>query len=305
MKKNVYNEYNYGSRKNRAKRPVNNSSQRLIKISRTLSLNQTDRLRSESGMESTRTKSIQITTHRRKILLIFSTIIAIIILIYLCIMQLTANFHITINESKTTQTLDYLKYKKALEDYVNDNPLSRVRPFLDEDNLSEYMLIKYPEVLSVTDRGKSSLFETTYQFTFRKPVAKLKIENTTYFVDSNGISFENNYFEEPDLNIIDNSGIKLEKGQAVVSNKFLKFVGRLVEEAINKGYFITEAIIPPQKTREVDIKLKGRGTIIKLAIDREVTGQIEDMNRVLLYMDKTTIQPSYIDIRISGKAFYK
>lgn len=220
-------------------------------------------------------------------------------------MQLTANFKVTINESKTSQTIDYLKYKKALEDYVNDNPLSRIRPFLDKDSLSDYMLIKYPEVLSVSDRGKSSLFDTTYQFTFRKPVAKLKIENTTYFVDSNGISFETNYFEEPDLNIIDNSGIKLEKGEAIVSNKFLKFVGRLVEEALNKGYFITEAIIPPEKTREVDIKLKGRGTIIKLAVDREVTSQIEDMNRALLYMDKIAIEPSYIDIRISGKAFYK
>jgi len=305
MKKNVYSEYDYGSRRNRAKRPVNNSSKRLIKISRTLSLNQTDRLRSERRLQSTRTKSIQITTHRRKILLIFSAIIAVIILIYFCIMQLTANFQITINESKTSQTIDSLKYKKALEDYVNDNALSRIRTFLDKDSMSEFMLIKYPEVLSVSDRGKSSLFDTTYQFTFRKPVAKLKMENTTYFVDSNGISFENNYFEEPDLNIIDNSGIKLEKGEAIVSNKFLKFVGRLVEEALNKGYFITEAIIPPEKTREVDIKLKGRGTIIKLAVDREVTSQIEDMNRALLYMDKIAIEPSYIDIRISGKAFYK
>jgi len=280
-----------------------NTSHKLIsstiKINRTLSLGQKNRI------DTNRTKFQDLINHRKRISLIVFFIIGIIFFLTLSITQLTGNSGLFINTISMKKNPILSEYEASFKEFLDSNPLYRVRFLLDQKSLDDYMSINKPEVLSITDIGKQSFFKTGYKINFRKPVAKWQIYDTVYYVDSYGKAFENNYFEEPDLNIIDNSGIRLEKGEAIVSNKFLKFVGRLVEEALNKGYFITEAIIPPEKTREVDIKLKGRGTIIKLAVDREVTGQIEDMNRVLLYMDKTAIQPSYIDIRISGKAFYK
>lgn len=305
MKKNKFNQNIYNRRINSSMKKNNSQLDRSIKTNRTLNLNRINILTNKNKLETNRIKSIQITSHRRKISLIFVAVFVGISLVYFCIMQLTANFQVLINDTKLSREVDHTTYEKALDTYSNEHPLSRVRSMLDKQALTEYLLNNYPEVLSIHDTGKTSLFDTAYQVNFRKPVAKWRIDNTTYYVDSNGITFLNNYFEEPDLNIIDNSGIKMEKGEAVVSNKFLRFIGRIVEEALNKGYFITEAIIPLETTREVDIKLKGRGFFVKMSVDRDILNQVEDMNSAILYFDKNSVKPTYVDIRISGKAFYK
>jgi len=275
-----------------------------IKINRTLILgpNRTDK---KYLIDTNRTRSQELINHRRRISVIIFFIITIILLLAFSITQLTGKSTLVINTVSMKKNPTLAEYDASFKEFLNSNPLYRVRALLDENSLDNYMSINRPEILSITDIGKHSFFETAYKVNFRKPVARWQIYETVYYVDSFGKAFERNYFEEPDLNIIDNSGIKLDKGEAVVSNKFLRFVGRLVDEALDKGYFITEATIPPETTREINIKLRGRALYIKMAVDRDISNQIEDMSNTLLYLDKNGIQPSYIDIRISGKAFYK
>lgn len=278
---------------------------RLIKISRTLSLDQINRIKNNSSIDSKRVKSQVIVAYRRKILVIFLCIVLIVFALIFSITQLTANINIIVNNKDIQKSVEINKYETTMKNFLNSNPIYRVRYLLDKESLKNYMLLNKPEVLSIKDSGKTSFFQTTYQLNFRRPVARWQIYNNKYYVDSSGISFEENYYSEPELNIIDNSGIKLEKGEAIASNKFLKFVGRVVEEAYTNGYTVIEAVIPPETTRELDIKLKGRVVTIKLAVDRDVKNQIEDMKNSLVYLDSKLITPTQLDLRISGKAYYR
>lgn len=277
----------------------------IIKISRTLSINQIERMKRSYSIETSRTKFNDLSTHRKKIGFIFFVISILCFIIIILINQLTANFKLSININETQKNINLNKYQQLINDYANKNPLSHIRSLLDSESLDSYILINSPEILSITDNGKMSIFETDYRIKFRKPVARWEVNGSTYYVDTMGISFENNYFNEPELSVIDNSGIKLDKGHAIASNNFLHFVGKVVAVALSKGYIVTEAIIPTDTTRQLNIKVKGRGTVIKMAVDRDVSNQIEDMNNSIVYLDSKSIQPEYIDIRVSGKAYYK
>jgi len=294
-----------GRRQNYSSSSNSKINSTLIKISRTLSTPQIDRMRSQNDIDSLRLKTQKLTNHRKKIGLIFfiSSLIAFLLISF--IIQLTGSVSVSLNNAKTNKSADNAIYKKAVEKYLEQNPIYRIRSLLDTTNLSKFMLQYYPEVLSVADNGKSSIYETNYYFSFRQPVAGWQIDGDKYYVDDKGVSFKQNYFTEPELQIVDNSGIKLEKGAAIASNSFLAFVGKVVSESRKIGYVVTEAAIPLDSTRELDIKLKGRETLVKLAIDRGVAEQIEDMNNSFVHLDSKSTKPVYVDVRVSGKAYYK
>jgi len=185
------------------------------------------------------------------------------------------------------------------------NPLGRFHFLLDQSALNTFLANKMPEVSGVAQKGMLGIGQTDFAVTMRTPVAGWKINNKQYYVDSKGISFEQNYFAAPTVQIIDNSGASPTAGEAVISNRFLAFVGRVVAEAKTSGYIVTQAVLPPNTTRELDIKFKGGNSFIKLSIDRPSGEQIEDMDRAVKYLASRGFSPGYIDVRVSGKAFYK
>lgn len=299
------NNIDIGRRQNNVSGPRSGLGSNLIKISRTLSNPQIERMRSQNDIDSFRLKTQKLTNHRRKIGLFFTVSALIVFILISLIVQLTGSLSASVNTAKTVKNIDSSIYKKAMEKYMEQNPASRIRLLLDRQSLDMFMLQNYPEVLSVTDNGKSSIYETNYFFSFRQPVAGWQIDASKYYVDDKGVSFKINYFTEPVLQVVDNSGIKLEKGAAIASNSFLAFVGKVVSESKKIGYVITEASIPLDSTRELDIKLQGRESVVKLAIDRGVEEQIQDMNNALVYLDGKSIKPVYVDVRVSDKAYYK
>jgi cell division septal protein FtsQ len=167
------------------------------------------------------------------------------------------------------------------------------------------MTSKLPEVSNVSQRGAVALGKTNYTITVREPVAGWKIGNKQFYVDSRGVAFETNYYIEPSLQIVDESGVASKTGMAVASNKLLSFVGRVVAQSNSKGYTVIEAILPSDTTRQLKIKLKDSNIMVKLSIDRSAGEQIEDMDRAIKFIKTKGMYPSYIDVRVSGKAFYK
>lgn len=200
---------------------------------------------------------------------------------------------------------DQSRYQSEVISYLQKHPSERFLFSLESQKLSDTVRKKYPEVESVKLSG-GSWIKGNFTLTLRKPVASWKLSNRQYFVDVNGEAFEKNYFAPPSVNIVDNSGAVVAKGNTVVSQKFLRFLGRLVALAGESGLGqISEASLPPNTTRQIDIKLEGRGYVIKTHIDRDPAGEIEDLRRVIQYLETRKITPSYIDVRVEGRAFYK
>ena len=91
----------------------------------------------------------------------------------------------------------------------------------------------------------------------------------------------------------------------MASSKLLGFLGRVVDQVKGRGYTVSEARLPADTTRRVDIKLEGGETVIRLSTDRGVGVQIEDMEHALQYFSERGLKPQYIDVRVAGRAAYK
>jgi hypothetical protein len=241
---------------------------------------------------------------RRRVGGILLIVLAGIAVLTLIITQLTARVIIVGSSTPLTGEIDSNKYEKVVNDYLGIHPAARFRFALDEEELSDYAATITPEVDHMTQNGAVNLIETRFVMTFRQPVAGWQINGRQYYVDSEGIVFEKNYFETPAVQIIDESGVSPEQGSAVASARLLSFVGRVVALAGESSYQVTEAILPSGTTRQLEIRLKDIGPLVKLSIDRGAGEQVEDMVRALRYMSSRGIGASYIDVRVSGRAVY-
>ncbi len=255
---------------------------------------------------SPRAKAHHLTQQRRKIGGILLIVLIGIGVLSLLLTQMTAKVLITSSTTALSTPIDAQKYEKVINDYLGVHPAGRLRFILNEQELSDYAAAITPEVASIKQTGSQNVVETRFAITFRKPIAGWQINNHQYYVDDQGVVFEKNYFATPGVQIVDESGISPEQGSTVASARFLSFVGRVVGLSKDSGYEVVQAILPSGTTRQLEIRLKDIKPLVKLSIDRGAGEQVEDMARSLRYLITEHGQsPSYVDVRVGGRAIYQ
>lgn len=292
-----------GESRQPAERPGGN----LFKRNRTLvgSLSSTVSSANELGgdLRSPRAHVHHLTAHRRRL---GSTLMIVLILagaLVWFLYEFTASMSLSASAGNTSVAAE--RYKGLINEYLAGRPIERLRIFLNEDHLQKHMANVAPEVESINASGSAGIATTQFDIVFRKPVAGWLIGSTQYYVDKDGISFRTNYFQRPTVRIADQSGVPQTSGAAVASSRFLQFVGRTVELSAQSGLAVEQAIIPQNTTRQIEVKLASRPYPIKLSLDRPVGEQVEDMKNAVRFLDENKLTPTYVDIRVSGKAFYK
>jgi len=285
------------------------SSSGIFKRNRTLTGSTSVHLNivnANSDLESTRVHSHRLTITRRKVSGILLVTIAASAISWFLISHLTASVVVGTTDSAVSKPIEKHIYEKVIQEYLDANPLSRLSFLLDGKNLTSYVSAKLPEVSSVIQGGMAGIGGTNFVVKLRTPVAGWKINGKQFYVDSSGIPFERNYYSSQVVQIVDNSGIVLhDSSVAIASKRFLAFVGRVVYLAKSSGYTVTKAVLPPNTTRELELQLSGYGFYVKLSIDRSAGEQVEDMTNAIRYFVGTGQSPQYIDVRVSGKAFYR
>lgn len=197
-------------------------------------------------------------------------------------------------------------YEKAIQQYLVEHPAERLRFLLNIPALQNFLQTQTPEVAKVRLEGSAGFGVSAFQLTMRQPIAGWSMKaDHQQFVDATGAAFEKNYFDTPQVKINDQTGIPLEAGRAVTSNRFLGFVGLAVGLADSYGYQVQEVILPRDTTREIELRLKNVSYPIKLSVDRPAGEQVEDAARAVKWLHDRGKQPKYVDVRVSGKAFYK
>lgn len=233
--------------------------------------------------------------------ILFVTLLGCVLLGFL-IMQFTAS--VTVRSSELTMQLDD-RYSRDIEDYFNRQPIERLRFLLREDRLLAYLQSVAPEVAKVDVEGSVGYGDTAFALTMREPIVAWNINNNRQYVDTSGTAFTRNYYADPKVQVVDESGIQISGGETVASNRFLGFIGRVVGLAKSSGYTVTDVILPRGMTREVDIKLEGVGYPIRFSVDRPAGEQIEDMDRALTWLTANSQNPEYLDVRVSRRSYYK
>lgn len=255
--------------------------------------------------ESARGKAHHLVRQRRNMGAIFLIVTIIIVFLALLLWQFMAQISIATSTKQLTKSFEGIEYSKAVEEYMGLHPAERLRFALNERGLSEYVSSKYPEVEKMSLSENTSLAKGTFTITFRTPVAGWRVNGVQSYVDQAGVVFEKNYYAEPSVQIIDESGVRSEKGSAVVGNRLLGFLGKVVALAGERGYIVSEALLPQGGTRQVELKFKNNPTRVKLSIDRGAGEQVEDMDRALKFLATRKETPAYVDVRVSGRAAYK
>jgi cell division septal protein FtsQ len=261
--------------------------------------------RPESEPVSERTRMHALARRRRNVGAIFTLVVGVIIVLAILLSQFTGNVIVAGSSQAVTRTIQPSAYAKAINDYLAIHPVERLRFALNETALSLYVTGILPEVSHVSLTSTSNVVESNFTLTFRKPVAGWQINGHQYYVDETGVVFQNNYYETPTVQIVDQSGVSPEQGTIVASARLLSFVGRVVALAGQGSYTVTQAILPSGTTREIDIQLKDVQPLIKLSIDRGAGEQVEDMTRSLNYLKSVGRGAQYVDVRVSGRAVYQ
>jgi hypothetical protein len=257
----------------------------------------------QGDLRSPRAHVHHLTAHRRRLTSILFAVVASAGVLVWLLYEFTAGIAVSPNMSSII--IDQDRYKNAINDYLGQHPVERLRFVLNEDQLTNYLHQTLPEVETATVTGSAGFATSQFKVTFRQPIAGWLIGSKQYYVDKYGVAFQQNYFDQPSVKIIDQSGVPQTTGTAVASGRFLRFVGRTVDLARASGLTVEQAIIPTGTTRQVEVKVTGRTYPIKLSLDRPVGEQVEDMQRAIAYFDSKQQSPQYIDVRVSGKAFYR
>lgn len=258
---------------------------------------------SNADLKSPRVQAHELAQKRRHIGLTLGVVLVCAISLLGLISQFTAAVVVKAAPDSSLQ-LD-ASYAASIQKYFASQPIERLRFLMNTGTLKDYLQAVSPEIQDVKVGGSAGFGKSTFVLTMRSPIAGWNINGRQQYVDASGTSFTRNYFDTPGVQIVDKSGVQVSAGQAVASNRFLGFVGRVVGTAKTYNYTVVQVIIPRATTRQIELRLKGIKYPIKLSVDRSVGEQMEDMDRTIHWMVSHRKNPKYVDVRISGRAFYR
>ncbi len=250
-----------------------------------------------------REKVHHLTGLRRKLTTLLSGLLVAIIVLIIFLQQFTASVETSF--AGDIKVKHAPEYTNAIQKYLSNHPLERLRFNLDVDALTAFVGSTHPEVESIKQIGYATPVTTEFYVTMRKPVVSWQVQDKLYYVDAHGVSFTRNVFAAPAVTIVDNSGVDHTAGTAIASARFLSFVGRVVALAQQNTINVQQVIIPTGTSRQVELRVEGREYPVIMSIDRSAGEQVEDMVRALEFFSRQGKQPGYIDLRVKGKAFYR
>lgn len=91
-----------------------------------------------------------------------------------------------------------------------------------------------------------------------------------------------------------------------ISSRMRSYIGRAEADFRDLGYTPVRAVIPSGAIREIDFYLDGHPGYVKFTLDRDTAVSVEDTDRMYRYLADAGITDfTYIDVRLSGKAYWK
>lgn len=197
------------------------------------------------------------------------------------------------------------RYQALVDRYFSDHPFEHFRFALNERAFNQFLIANAPEVSAASLEPSGKLGEGALSLRLREPVVAWTIKNQQYFVDSDGVAYTTNYFAVPTVVVTDKSGVSADAG-VVASSRLLRFIGRVITLVNQSGIDPVQSVeLPANSTRQVDFKLQSHDYVIKAHLDRDPAGQAADIINAVQYVDAKGINPSYLDVRVSSKAYYR
>jgi hypothetical protein len=197
---------------------------------------------------------------------------------------------------KVTKQPDFEKMTDLTREYLSRHPFERISFLLNQSGLNQHIVDNMPEI-QATNLQKANLFTSSLSISLRHPLASFKGQ----YVDSEGVVFQNNFYNSPQIEMIDNSGA----GESNLSGSFLGFIGQVLSGLNHKNLTVKKIVIPPGALRYVEFYLEGLSYPFKAQIDRQAASQVSDIVNMKKYLESKSITPSYVDVRVEGKGYWR
>lgn len=96
-----------------------------------------------------------------------------------------------------------------------------------------------------------------------------------------------------------------EDNRGRISQRTKDYIAQLEQDFADLGYRVTQVILPTGMSRELYVDVEGEETYLKVNTDRGTAVTAEDADRILRYLREHDLHPSYADVRVEGRAYYK
>lgn len=196
------------------------------------------------------------------------------------------------------------KYTTILADYFKANPVERIKMALNISSINSYIATLAPEIAGIESIA-TGFRRSEIRLTARRPVVMWESSGKKYYVDALGVPFMVNYFADPDVVVDDRSGVSLSSVDRVANDSFISFIGQAVAVANQANLVVKKIVIPPLTTRQIEIYVNDLQFPIKMTTSASVVKQVNDANRSIKYLQERGISPSYLDVRVERKTYYK
>jgi cell division septal protein FtsQ len=259
---------------------------------------------SRSQLKTVRLQAHELHQFRKRIMRILVVVVGVIaVLSYLLITHIST---IAVRYPQPGGSPRTATYQQTIQQYFTKHPMERFGFSINRKQFVDDIQGAHPELSSVDIDKDWYGGNVNFVLQFRHPLLVWEAGGHHFYVDNQGVAFEYDHFGGKYVSVSDQSGISPSvSGGSVASNRFINFLGKMVGavNAADKGQ-VTDIIIPAS-TREVDLKLQGRGYPIKTHTDRDPLQQAEDVVNAIKWFDSKKITPQYVDARVAEKAYFK
>lgn len=259
-----------------------------------------------SELKSSRVQFHHLRRHRRRLFAALAIVAAIVGVLMWLIWQsiVTVNIKAVAGAS---QPLRSQQYTSAIQGYFTSHFFERNRVTVDTAALTAHMQQEFPEIKQIAlNPAHTGVGEATFDVTMRQPVVSWQTGATRLFVDKTGVSFEHNYYANPTVQVVDETGIQAVNNHILASNRFLSFIGLVIGHLESQGYTASKVVLPVETTHQLLVSIESVPFPVKVSTDRSAADQAEDAARALNYLGTKGIKVTeYLDVRVSGRAYYK
>lgn len=207
-------------------------------------------------------------------------------------------------EVKGNKTMSGREVSEGLNEIMDGSALGQNLLFMDTKKLTQQFAEKNPQLGSVKIRKR---LPNGLQVEVVEQQASLiwKTGNSQYVLSESGQAYSEWGGGDSQLSVVtDNANLPVKLGQQVVPAGFIIFTRRLIVD-LNQQAIVFDSLSVPETTSEIFVHTKN-GYILKFDTTRAADDQIADLKAVLNSLAKQKKAPSeYVDLRISGKVFYK
>lgn len=231
-------------------------------------------------------------------------LICLFLAIFVYLQLLTPKATVSLNDKSYHSTADY---SKTIDQHLS-SLTNRLKLTFNRAKFERQLKTQYPEIDKVVVQLPFFGRNPKVKLVVAPPSFNLSSGGQVYIVSANGfVATNSSQFTNASKlpSVVDQSGFVAAPGKQVLSRQSINFINTVLAQA-KRGGVSVQSMTLPTNPAEVDLRAADRAYYVKFNITGDATLQAGQYLAARHKFDAENTQPSeYLDVRVSGKIYYK